>query len=324
VERWDESAGTAALAGRDLPPVSVLAADQNLTALATQLKNAGVAGTLDTLRAQAYLALLTGVPVTSLLPSANGPSDTDPGNPEPGDCRRSDLEPAAGTPPVPATRTGVGPVRGNINLTVPLATWLGGSGEPGHAAGYGPLDATDSRDLADAIAAGPGGRWCITFTGADGRPVAHGCARTAPPAGLRHTKPDVRPRAGPGTRTRAGPGIRARDGTWTFTVMPLGNPACDHASETPGYRPSTALRHLIEIRQPTCRHPGCRRPATRCDVDHTVAYHLGGRTCLCNLAPLCRRHHRVKQAPGWALEQVSPGVVIWNTPAGRRYTVTQI
>jgi hypothetical protein len=64
VERWDESAGTAALAGRDLPPISVLAAEQNLTALATQLKDAGVPGTLDTLRARVYLALLTGAPLT--------------------------------------------------------------------------------------------------------------------------------------------------------------------------------------------------------------------------------------------------------------------
>jgi hypothetical protein len=51
VERWAEHAGTAALAGRDLPPASVLAADQNLTALAKQLKAAGVPGTMDTLRA---------------------------------------------------------------------------------------------------------------------------------------------------------------------------------------------------------------------------------------------------------------------------------
>jgi hypothetical protein len=373
VERWDESAGTAALAGRDLPPVSVLAADQNLTALAMQLKNAGVAGTLDTLRAQAYLALLTGAPITSLLPSANGPMGGDPGDRGPSGCRLSDGEPTAGaplstgsvagTPPaagvsgsvdvtrgsvdpigsgvgsvaggvdsidggvgpigglvgpfgsiVDLTRGGVGPIRGNVNLTVPLATWLGGSGEPGHAAGYGPLDATDSRDLADVMAAGPGGRWCITFTGADGRPVAHGCARTGPPADLRRTQPEARPRASPGTRPR--------DWTWTFTVTPLGSPACEHVSETPGYRPSAALRHLVEIRQPTCSHPGCRRPAACCDVDHTVPYHLGGRTCLCNLAPLCRRHHRVKQARGWALRQVSPGVLTWSTPAGRRYTVT--
>jgi hypothetical protein len=208
----------------------------------------------------------------------------------------------------------VGPIRGSVNLTVPLVTWLGGSGEAGHAGGHGPLDAADSRDLADAMAAGPGGKWCVTFTGADGRPVAHGCARTGPPAGLRRAQPEARPRAGPGTRPR--------DGTWTFTVTPLGSSACDHASETPGYRPSAALRHLVEIRQPTCGHPGCRCPAARCDVDHTVPYHLGGRTCLCNLAPLCRRHHRVKQARGWALEQVSPGVLTWSTPAGRRYTVT--
>jgi hypothetical protein len=32
VERWTEPAGTAALAGRDLPPAGVLAADANLTA----------------------------------------------------------------------------------------------------------------------------------------------------------------------------------------------------------------------------------------------------------------------------------------------------
>jgi hypothetical protein len=47
VERWDEHGGTAALAGRDLPPASVLAADQNLSALARQLKGAGAPGTLD-------------------------------------------------------------------------------------------------------------------------------------------------------------------------------------------------------------------------------------------------------------------------------------
>jgi hypothetical protein len=396
VERWDENAGTAAMAGRDLPPVSVLAADQNLTALATQLKNAGVPGTLDTLRAQAYLALLTGAPVASLLPSAGGPLDSGPDDRRPGggvyplgsgvdpvdggvDRVGSDVDSVGNgvasigsdaglignrvglvgngvgfadrdvdfiSSVVGLTRSNVdlpcgsaGLIRGSINLTVPLATWLGGSGEPGHAAGYGPLDAADSRDLASAIAAGPGGRWCLTFTGANGRPVAHGCARTGPPVGLGRTQPEARPRAGPETQIRSGPkaqdraspkaqtrgrgpGTRPRDDTWTFTLTPPGSTACDHASETPGYRPSAGLRHLVETRQSTCSHPGCRRPAARCDVDHTVPYHLGGRTCLCNLAPLCRRHHRVKQARGWALEQVSPGVLTWSTPAGRRYTVT--
>jgi hypothetical protein len=95
---------------------------------------------------------------------------------------------------------------------------------------------------------------------------------------------------------------------------------CAHASESAGYRPSVGLRHLIEIRNPTCTAPGCRRPAVRCDADHTVPYHLGGRTCECNLGPLCRRHHQAKQVPGWALNQPRPGVFIWITPGRRRHT----
>jgi len=96
---------------------------------------------------------------------------------------------------------------------------------------------------------------------------------------------------------------------------------CDHTWETPAYRPSAALRHLIEIRHATCVFPGCRRPAAQCDIDHTIAYKRGGKTCLCNLAPLCRHHHDVKQTAGWALEQTSPGTLTWTTPAGRHYTV---
>jgi hypothetical protein len=40
------------------------------------------------------------------------------------------------------------------------------------------------------------------------------------------------------------------------------------------------------------------------------------------LAPLCRHHHRCKQSQGWKLEQTSPGVLVWRTPAGRSYTTT--
>ena len=109
--------------------------------------------------------------------------------------------------------------------------------------------------------------------------------------------------------------------TWVLTVTPLPSGNCDHAKETPAYPPSRDLRHLLEIRHATCTYPGCRRPAAQCDADHTLAYHRGGRTCLCNLGPLCRRHHKVKQSQGWTLRQVSPGVMTWTTPAGRRYTV---
>ena len=58
VERWPEDSGNAALAGRELPPAQVLAADQRITWWARQLKAAGLAGSMDELRARAFLDLL--------------------------------------------------------------------------------------------------------------------------------------------------------------------------------------------------------------------------------------------------------------------------
>jgi HNH endonuclease len=95
---------------------------------------------------------------------------------------------------------------------------------------------------------------------------------------------------------------------------------CAHRREVAGYRPSAVLAHLIGVRQQVCAFPGCGRAAQRCDLDHTIAYDRGGRTCECNLAPLCRRHHRAKQAPGWRLGQPEPGIMVWTTPSGRSYT----
>ena len=98
--------------------------------------------------------------------------------------------------------------------------------------------------------------------------------------------------------------------------------ACGHARETFAYQPSATLRNLIKIRNATCTFPGCRRTARRCDDDHTVPYDQGGRTCECNLSPVCRRHHGAKQAPGWHLLQPTPGTLTWILPSGRTYTVT--
>ena len=60
VERWGEDSGNAALAGRELPPAAVLAADQRVTWWAKELKRAGLDGDMDQLRARAFLDILLG------------------------------------------------------------------------------------------------------------------------------------------------------------------------------------------------------------------------------------------------------------------------
>ena len=60
VERWLQDTGNAALMGCELPPAEALAADQQITALAKELKKAGLEGDMDQLRARAFLDLLLG------------------------------------------------------------------------------------------------------------------------------------------------------------------------------------------------------------------------------------------------------------------------
>ncbi|KQY55463.1 HNH endonuclease signature motif containing protein [Nocardioides sp. Root140] len=68
-----------------------------------------------------------------------------------------------------------------------------------------------------------------------------------------------------------------------------------------------------------CVFPFCTRPARACDCDHVVAHGAGGRTCSCNLAPLCRRHHRLKTHTGWGYHAVEVGTWLWTSPHGHRY-----
>jgi hypothetical protein len=97
---------------------------------------------------------------------------------------------------------------------------------------------------------------------------------------------------------------------------------CAHTVASPAYRPPVTIRDLVEARDQTCRFPGCRQPAWRGDLDHTTPFHCGGLTCPCNLGPLCRRHHRLKQEHHWKLAQTSPGTFQWKTPAGRIHATT--
>ncbi len=277
VEAWQETSGNSALAGRELPAAEMIAADKRITAIAQALKKAGAPGNLDQLRAAVFTALLTGRDPQTLLP-ASPRSQASPGSPGRPDS------------PSPGWLTGL---TGTINLTMPLSAWQGLSDAPGETAGLGPTDAGTCRDLARSMAASPATRWCLTITDDDGKAAGHSCARTS------HSKDP--------------PGTVAWLTSLTVTWLERGD--CTHRRQTGSYRPGPALRHLVKIRHRTCASPGCRRPAEQCDDDHTQPFDQGGRTCECNLAPQCRRHHRCKQAPGWHLTQTTPGHLTWTTPS---------
>jgi hypothetical protein len=219
----------------------------------------------------------------------------------PAGLRRPDPVLAAGhVDPV----AGLPPMAGLISLTIPLTTLLGLTDRPGEAAGYGPLHADTARQLACALAGHRATRWQIMVTSPDGQALATGIHR-----GPASTSLVLAPGSGGG-------------GGWTVqvTAEPIATTHCDHRNQEPGHDPSPALQRLIRTRTTTCFGPGCRRPAGRADLDHTVPYDKGGITCECALACGCRHCHRRKQASGWTLAQPAPGVMIWTSPAGRRYT----
>lgn len=60
-----------------------------------------------------------------------------------------------------------------------------------------------------------------------------------------------------------------------------------------GYTPSKALADFVRCRDLSCRFPGCDKPASACDIDHTIAYGDGGPTQASKLKLLCRKHHRM-------------------------------
>ena len=322
VRRFREDSGNAGLIARELPPDEVLASWQHVDQRALDLRAAGVPGTLQELRVRAYLDLLQERDSRSALDgvgsaAAAGPEGTSEPSPQddgggsssgpggPG-CSPANSPNGSGRArqPVQDTRPRLAAL---VNITIPWSVWTGPAETPAEVAGLGLVHAADARDLAAAAARDPRTRWCLTVLHPDGTAAAHGCAtgRHPPPS----TGPD--------------PPFGADAPDWIarlrIRMTPIARDGCGHDRAEPGYRPSRALQHLIRTRNAQCTAPGCGRPATRCDLDHTQPWHLGGLTCECGLAPLCRHHHRCKQAQGWRLEQPEPGVLIWHTPAGRTY-----
>jgi hypothetical protein len=338
VRRFQEESGNAGMVARELPPDEVLASWQHVEQRALDLRAAGAPGTLQELRVQAYLDLLQerdsrtvlggppasgeagqDQPASDQPPSDQPPSDSGPDGPGHGPDGPGGPGGSGGPGPAPRPGQDAGPsLAALVTITIPLTTYQGRSDAPGEATGFGLLDGDDARDLAAAAARHPRTRWCVTALNPDGTAAAHGClpGRHPPPGtGPPGTGP---PRAGPPGHYHPPPAT-GTPGLLATPLTPITRGPCDHAHAGVGYHPTRTLTHLVRARNATCTAPGCGRPAARCDLDHTTAWDKGGLTCECNLSPLCRRHHRCKQAEGWFLAQPEPGVLVWKTPAGRTY-----
>jgi hypothetical protein len=103
----------------------------------------------------------------------------------------------------------------------------------------------------------------------------------------------------------------------TITVRPvidLNEHLSGTAYETPG-----RLVEQSALVDETCVFPWCTRPARRTDCDHVIPHADGGPTCSCNIARLCRRHHRLKTHTTWRYVVLERGSYIWTSPHGLQY-----
>ena len=213
VERWAEDSGNAALAGRELSPDQVLAADERITARARELKAAGLEGGTDELRARALLDLLLG-------------QDSRP---------RQGQDSTRGAAPAGfASR---------VTLTAPLATLTRLAGRPGELSGLGPVDPWLTRDLAAAAAAEPEDH-LVPYR--HRRPGARGRSRLRPP-GTQESQETRRPRRA----RRAGVRVRGRGRSQDLAAAHLRTRTRPDHHDRPGHhRP---LRPPPPGQRPRCR-----------------------------------------------------------------------
>jgi Domain of unknown function (DUF222) len=146
---WREDAGTAALCGYSLPPDEALAADQIVQAHARELKAAGIPGTMDQLRARAYLDVLLGKDSAVLARQQPGGSDrSEPSSP--GASNLSSGDPSSPSAPCDDGSTGSSGASGSSGAN-------GSSGAGGRTGGTRTSDETGSPAGAAGTSAGQAG-----------------------------------------------------------------------------------------------------------------------------------------------------------------------
>ena len=255
-------------------------------------------------------------------------------------------------PPGPRAMGNLPPTGGGLlDLVVPWSTLVGDSGEPGQLTRIGPITPAQARHLADLAAADPAVSWRVILTGLDGRATA--VSRVPRLRAFPRDRREFPPVPGSGDQTGADgqqaslirrvivtisqdhitPGndlpvilqrtmaaaAKAAENARLQAIADTAAGGCAHALASAAYAPPPRLRDFITARDGTCRFPTCRQPVRRCDLDHSVPYQKGGKTCSCNLGGLCRFHHILKQHHLWQLVQPEPGSFAWITPTGRTY-----
>jgi hypothetical protein len=287
VELWDTDAGTGDLVGRDLPAMAAATAYNRINAIAHALKSDGDPRGIDQLRADVLLDL-----IHNRRPTPHTPDVPTPSAGHAAEIHRAPGHEAGLRPSIPPAAH---PTAADINRGHAIA---GSDGTPKH-------DDSAHHDQADG-------------------PVVAGAVAQA----LRHQLGGLTDRLTRDGRRRGGQAALVAEAARRIkeAVADLGSRWC--VTDKPGihgadtYRIPAAIRRTVQTRDATCRFPGCRRAAARCDIDHTLAHHKGGPTCPCNLAILCRRHHRLKQRPEWQITQIWPGVLLWIAPTGHWYLTT--
>lgn len=112
---------------------------------------------------------------------------------------------------------------------------------------------------------------------------------------------------------------RALAGTATSFIRVLTDPVTGTVLDIDrrAYRIPADLKRWLRIQHPTCVFPGCHKPSDRCDIDHRKRWSDGGTTSADNTAPLCERHHVLKDETRWQNHRdPGTGAITWTSPSG--------
>ncbi|HEY7483293.1 MAG TPA: DUF222 domain-containing protein, partial [Streptosporangiaceae bacterium] len=289
VEVWDNDDDTCDLVGRNLAAADAHAIRNRLTAAAQAMKADGDLRTIDQIRADLHHDLLRGIPlpdaVQHLITDTSGPVNWRLATPATGPTA-----PVTG-PTLPTART-----TDRMRLNYDTRGARAGSGTDAAQE----VSIVAERVIAEALAEVADQQLTAVFDRARAEGQMDRLARLI------------------------GDAAQAMRDALTGTVDTWCRATSQNARHGhPRYRPPAALQRLIQHRHTTCVYPTCNRRSIHCDIDHTQPYDNGGHTCKCNLAPLCRAHHRIiKQHPDWKLIQLWPGLLVWVTPTGIWHIVT--